>query len=77
MAISFTAFDTAVSKFRVGSPNIAAAFDEVKRLLQQLDAQPAGFTLAEWTPSRVINGRTATQQQLTNVVATLINDLRK
>jgi len=77
MALNFIAFDTAVSKFRVGSPNIAAAFDELKRLLQQLDTQPAGYVLSEWTPVRAVNGRTATQQQLTNVVATLISDLRK
>ncbi len=77
MALNYTVFDAAVAKFRVGSPNIAAAFDEMKKLLQQLDAQPTGFTLSEWTPVRAVNGRTATQQQLTNVVATLINDLRK
>lgn len=53
----FTRLDTAVQKFRTGSPNIAAAFDEVKRLLG--DTPPptpppvpptpgTGFRWSEW-----------------------------
>src|SRR3990167_8957206 len=35
-----TALDTIVGKFRKGSPNIAAAFDEVQRRLGVLEAPP-------------------------------------
>jgi hypothetical protein len=39
--MDFSALDTLISKFRKGSPNIAAAFDEVKRLLGLLEAGSA------------------------------------
>jgi hypothetical protein len=39
MTLNTTKLDSYVSKFRAGSPNIASAFDEVKVLLNQLDAR--------------------------------------
>ena len=45
MALDFTEYDRLVNLFRTGSPNIAKAFDENKRLLKQLEGAgppPAG-----------------------------------
>lgn len=76
MALDFTRLDVAVGKFRTASPNIAAAFDELKPLLRKLDALP-GYTLAEVTVDRSLNPRTATQIEIANVLGTLITDIRK
>lgn len=37
--LDFRALDTLLAKFRKGSPNIAAAFDEIKRILTEINGR--------------------------------------
>ena len=55
MTLDFTKYDAEVAKFRAGSPNIAAAFDENKKLLIQLEGAPV-TGLLPWRPPGLPQG---------------------